>query len=298
MLTNQHVQNYLRHLEDDRRLAPRTIREYRQQLVRLVDTAVPVESAAIAAYVGRSSTEGDVAPATRNHRLIVARGFFRFLCRSGEIEGDPTGHIERAKVPRSSKLRLGIHDLERALGRLELCPPDWRQVRDNTLIRLLFYTGLRVSEVREVDFGQIDLEHGFIKRVHRKGCGFSDMILNDAAYQAVCAWLAVRPYSQEEALFINRYRRRLSVRMIEKRLKVLGEQAGIGVPLTPHALRHLHATALNDAGVSTEVIRRSMNHSSVTTTQRYIHSDERILREALEKLPHLSPVGNDKMIPT
>ncbi len=78
-------------------------------------------------------------------------------------------------------------------------------------------------------------------------------------------------------------------------LKVRNNLERLRVPLHPHALRHAHATALLRQGSSTEIIRQSLSHSSIQTTQRYLHGDMDLLRTALEQL---SPLDTRSRRPT
>ena len=84
------------------------------------------------------------------------------------------------------------------------------------------------------------------------------------------------------------HRRRLSVRSVQKRLQALGRAVGPKTPLHPHDLRHAHATSLYQAGIDIRVAGQSLNHASIRTTQRYVHTDVATLRAALDKLPRLT----------
>ncbi len=294
MPTESHLGAYLRHLENHRRLASTSIDGYRQELTRLVKLRVPFETEPLAVHITRRIDGGLRGPAARNRLLVIIRGFSRFLVVKGVLPTDPTASIERARVPRTIKIALDVDSLDRVLGLIRSRPATWRRTRDEVIIQVFFYTGLRVSELRSLNLDQVDLERRTLRATHRKGGSLVDVPLNDKSAAALSRWLADRPSSSDQAVFIGtRTLRRLSVRSIQKTLKKLGDEAG--VPLHPHALRHAHATALLRVGVSVEVIRQSLHHSSLQTTQRYLHSDDHLLRTALAKMPPLC--GRTEEIP-
>ena len=293
MITEKHIYDYLRHLQENYSRAQVTRKGYEQQLLHFLRQKLPMTKEAVASYLCRAADGSALAASTRNHRLMILGGFFRYLVAEGQFHCDPTAGIMRARIPKTLKTRLTIDDLRRALQML-VFPSAWNVVRDNCLIRLLFYTGLRISELARLDLDQVELDFMVLRKVIRKGGSEMDIPLNQAATGAASQWLAVRPPCTSSAFILNRYKKRLSVRMIQKRLKELGELAALPAALTPHAIRHLHATALNNVGVPTEVIRQSLNHESLVTTQRYLHSGPDVLRAALERLPQLFPESYGK----
>lgn len=285
--TPDQLSRYLRHLADDRHLAASTVAGYREELALVIHREVLLEPEALAAFVSRTVDGRPLAPNTRNRRLAIVRGFCRFLVRRGELASDPTAAIARARVPRDLSAALTVEDLRRVMAVLREALFSWRRTRDEAILSLLFYSGLRVSELVALDVAQVDVGRGILLQAVRKGGGKTDVVLADRARSVLASWLPVRPGEASGPVFLSSPGRRLSVRQIQKRLQRLGVQAGLGDRLHPHALRHAHATALLRVGVDVEIVRRSMNHATLTTTARYLHSDETLLRESLERLPEL-----------
>lgn len=292
MLDQHHIDDYLRHLAEDRSLASSTVDAYREELNLLRDRCVVLEPVPLAAYVTRQANGIPLAATTRNRRLAILRGFCRYQVKRGVLATDPTVEIHRARVPRSSKAALGIPELQKLLASLDTDGPLVLPIRDRCILLLLFYTGLRVSELVNLDFDQVDIGAACLRRATRKGGGVTDVVLHPAALGALLAWFAVRPSRTENRAVFPTGNTRLGVRSVQKRLKELGERAGLGVPLHPHLLRHAHATALLSVGVSTELIRMSMNHRSLNTTALYLHGDVTLLRQAIERLPWLGRPGD------
>lgn len=291
MPTELQVDAFARHLAVERHRAASTVRGYRAELLDLVRRGVPFEREALGMWIQTGET-GKLAINTRNRRLVVLRLFVRFLLDRGELVEDPTVGLTRARLPRTTRTAFTVPELQRvvAVARREAVP--WRATRDETVIRVLFATGLRINEIRTLDVLQVDLAARWLRTVIRKGAVMTDVPLNDDAIDALTGWLQIRPSTSSTALFTSgEGGGRLTVRSYQKRLAELGEAAGLAQRLHPHALRHAHATGLLRVGTSTAIIQQSLSHASIVTTQRYLHSDLDLLRAALVRLPGLGQTG-------
>lgn len=292
MPTESQVLEYLRHLENECGLSKRTVEGRRYELLRLVESGVKLEAEALAEFVSRGRSGQALSPANRNHRLVVVRGFVRFLVDRGELMVDPTEKLKRARVPRSIKVALRHTDLRQALDALGKQPVGWRRARDEAMICLCYYTGLRVSEMQCLVLSQLDLDRGLIRGARRKGGGTTDVVLNSEAVGVMRRWQESRSTFAGEALFARTGGEALSVRQIQKRFRRLGVEASLPLPLHPHGVRRTHGTELLSASGDIEATRLSLNHESIETTQLYISSDRAALRQALEQLPPLSITGS------
>ena len=286
--TTDLVERYLKHITEDLHRAPRTVAAYREELSLLVRREVALAPDSLALFVSYAEDGRPLAPATRNRRLAVVRGFCFYLINQKNLRRNPTTGIKRGRVPRSSKLAHSVEDFRRVLAVVRTQPPSWRRTRNEAMIFVFFYTGIRVSELVELDVDQVDLSHGFFWQMRRKGGGYADVLLEGAVKGALTAWLAVRPRTLEDALFLASPGRRLGVRQIEKLLGSLGKQAGLTIPFRPHDLRHDHATILLGVGGSLKAVQTSLGHTSIATTDRYLHPGEDQQRAALRLLPDLN----------
>lgn len=287
MPTPDHLEGYLRHLRDDLHRAPSTVAGYRAELAPLFPRGNAFTAEGLAAFVSRAADGRTLAPTTRNRRLAVVRGFARYLVRHGVLEQDPTTDLRRAKVHRPRRTALALGELARVAAAIAGERSAWRRTRDLATLSLFFYTGLRLSELCRLRRDQIDASAGVLRAVRRKGGSFTDVVLHADARRALVAWLQVRGEDASPYLFTGKGGRPLTARAVQKRLRGHGLAAGLGVSLHPHRLRHAHATGLLRVGVPTELIRESMNHRSLTTTELYLHGDEDLLRAAIARLPSL-----------
>jgi len=287
------VDAYLKHLKEDRALTERTILGYGQELrlfVRQVGSEVlpqDINREHVLSYLKGTGKDGKlIAPSSRNRKLIVLHGFCRFLVEQGVLARDPSIGIGWAKVHDTEKPHLDREDYRELLRAIEAEHQHWLRIRDHTIIQMLFHTGLRVSELAGIELGQVDLDNAMLNDFRRKGGSEQTLPLNREVVTELRRWLKVRCQrnAKTDHLFIGRTGKGLGIRRIEQRLNELGEQAGISIPVTPHTLRHLHATELVRASVNMEVVKRLMNHRSITTTSRYSHVGFDVLQEAVERL--------------
>ncbi|MFZ5479032.1 MAG: tyrosine-type recombinase/integrase [Myxococcota bacterium] len=285
--TSDLLHAFLRHLAEDERKAASTVAGYRAELELLLRRRVALVPEALAAHLTWQPGGAPVAATTRNRRLSILRSFVRWLVARGVLKEDPLTGIRRAKVPRRSRAALTAVDLERVVGVLLAESPSWRRTRDGTLLLLFFYTGLRLAEAYRLDVDQVDLAAGVLRGAVRKGGDVTDVVLHPCLAAQLAVWLQVRAGFSVSALFLRGNTDRLSKRQIQKRLKALGEAAGLGVALHPHLLRHAHATGLLREGVATAIIQQSMNHHALATTELYLHGDLGLVRDAVARLPTL-----------
>lgn len=295
MKIDEAIARYRSYLQDERSLSERTIKGYGYELSmfatmvgedREVKDIVRDE---VVAFLNQPGPDGSpLRPASRNRKLIVLRGFFKYLQREKilRIETPPTLQIEWVKVPQIQAPCLTWHDYQALLASFPEKEGTWMQLRDRCLVTMLFHTGIRVHELVSLEVGQVDVAGGTLMGVKRKGNSIQTLPVNSAVLKELHEWFAVRESRapKTEHLFIGRGGKGLGVRQVERRLVDLGKRAGIAIPVTPHALRHLHATELIQRGVNLEVVRRLLNHKSIKTTQRYSHVAFDSLREAVQRL--------------
>ncbi len=279
-----HVPAFLRFLREEEGARPHTVRNYRQELSRLARARVPLERQALLEFIGEGR-QGPVAPATRNWRLMIVRRFTRYLVRQRLLAVDPVADLELVAVPRQRRAPVSLMGLRHGLKLLGRKGPAG--ARDGALVTLFFQTGLRLSEVHGLHFDQVHLRHGLLVDVVRKGGHVADIHLNDDATKALDAWLKVRGVSPGPLFPGSDATGTLARRTIQKRLERFGELAGVAGALHPHRLRHTYATELMRSGNGTELIRILMDHSSIATTQGYLHAVDSDLRRAVRRMPRL-----------
>ncbi len=170
-------------------------------------------------------------------------------------------------------------------------------IRDRAILETMYSAGLRVSEVVGLDLRDWERSEGIL-RVLGKGRKERLAPVGSYATAALDEWMDVRTpdpnarSAQQQAIFLNRFGRRLTTRSIGRMLETHILTAGLSQKTSPHTLRHSFATHLLDGGADLRSVQELLGHKSLTTTQIYTHVSTRRLRETYEKShPHAAAGG-------
>jgi integrase/recombinase XerD len=165
---------------------------------------------------------------------------------------------------------------------------DERDIRNRAMLELLYATGLRVSELVNMELSNLDLQTGYV-RVIGKGNKERIVPVGKTCKRFIERYLAVRrrKYSNANGLFLSRLGKKISRIEFWRQLKNYAAQAGITKNITPHTLRHSFASHLLAGGADLRFVQEMLGHSSITTTQIYTHVDRDRLKELHKKFhPH------------
>jgi len=237
-------------------------------------------------------------PAGVNRRLAGLRAFFAWAVKSGQMASNPAAEVKGLRQARRVPKALSAQEVyklqrtaaaqrqlaEAKAGKGNVTPAVVSARRDEALVNLLLYTGLRVGEAASLCVDDVVLNDRSGKVIVRSGKGrkYREVPLHKEARNALAAYLEVRPEDEGESLFLGQ-RGPLGPRGIQMRRTALGEAAGVEV--TPHTLRHTFATRLlREAGADLVMVAALLGHSSVATTAIYTQPREADLVEAVEGL--------------
>lgn len=270
------------HLVVERGLSEHTLAAYSQDLTQFasflrgagVEGWEQVTRPAIQRFL-RHLKERKLAASTMARKIAALKTFFHFLVREKSIEADPTLELERPKTGRYLPKVLSQSEVVRLIEGTK-CP------RDRAIFELLYAGGLRVSELVGLDQESLNLKSSFVRCV---GKGSKERIvpINEAAVQAVRAYLQERPESRSKALFLNYAGERLTRQAIWRLVKEVAISVGIEKEITPHTLRHSFATHLLENGADLRSVQEMLGHADISTTQLYTHVSKRRLREVYER---------------
>lgn len=207
--------------------------------------------------------------------LSAIRGLFNFLMREGDVQANPAQDI---KAPKSEKKLPSAMDADSLNFVLESQADTPADIRDVTMLELLYATGLRVSEMVSLNVRDVGDGHTPSLRVMGKGQKERDVFLGKKAQTALSNWLAVRgqfakPDNAEPALFLNQRGGRLTTRGVQQRLKQLAITSGLDRHLHPHMMRHSFATHLLESSQDLRAVQELLGHANISTTQVYTHLD-------------------------
>ncbi len=295
------VQDFLRHLRLEKNASDLTIKSYSDDFESFYDYlrdrvgGIPhPESITIPVLRGFVSYlhECEYARTTIARRLAALRSFYRYTTREGVTSSNPAKAL---RTPRAGR-KLPHFLTTEQIGKLLEAPPanDPMGLRDRAILETLYSAGLRVAELVGLDVDSWD-RGANILRVYGKGKKERIAPVGTYAVRALEQWLNVRTPDpnglpdETNALFLNRFGRRLTTRsigrMLEKHIKI----AGLDSLTSPHTLRHSFATHLLDGGADLRSVQELLGHKSLTTTQIYTHVSTRRMRETYE---HAHPHAN------
>ena len=232
-------------------------------------------------YLALLAQQG-VKPRSAARRLSCLRQFYQYLLRLGTIREDPSARVDAPRLGRPLPRTLTEAEVERLLAAPDT--QDARGHRDRTMLEVLYATGLRVSELVDLQPGQVSLTQGLV-RVMGKGGKERLVPLGEEAI----AWLAdfARGPRQEllggrlsDYLFPTSRSDHMTRQAFWQLIKRYAIEAGIHKELSPHTLRHAFATHLLNHGADLRVVQMLLGHSDLSTTQIYTH----VARERLKQL--------------
>lgn len=209
-------------------------------------------------------------------RLSCIRTFFRFCVQEGWLEDSPAALL---RTPRQEHRLARLLDVDDAVRLTEGASqrPDAIGARDRAMWELLYGSGLRVSELHDLDLSQLQLDEGWV-RVMGKGAKEREVPLTQPSVQKLRHYLAVRGELCDkegaydpDAVFLNARGGRISARSVRRRLEIAQQEVGVNNPVSPHGLRHSFATHLLNSGADLRAIQSMLGHESLGTTQRYTH---------------------------
>jgi site-specific recombinase XerD len=228
----------------------------------------------------------ELSKQTQNYHMIALRAYLKYLAARGIASLSPE-KIELMKIGDRQISFLETDEVTRLLDQID--PKTKNSLRDRAMLELLFSTGLRVSELVNLKYDQINLDRGEMA-VLGKGQKERIVFISDEAAEWLKKWFLVRgdkpgslfhgstsreskPTPEEKAVGT------ISVRTVERLVKKYATLAGIVKKVTPHTLRHSFATDLLINGADLRSVQSLLGHSSITTTQVYTHLTDQRLRE-------------------
>lgn len=233
------------------------------------------------------------SPATTARKIATLRSFYKWLVKRGASETNPMLLIRTPKQTKRLPKAISVEQVEKLLS-----APDNRETlgaRDRAILETLYSTGVRVSEL--VDLDRTDLDHG-TQTLHIRGKGKKERIvpLGSHAMAAIRHYLTLlepdprfldlRNRAMNEPsvpLFINKNGGRLSSRSVRRKLDKYLKEAGLDPAISPHTLRHSFATHLLDNGADLRSVQELLGHQSLSTTQIYTHLSSMRLRTAYDQ---------------
>jgi len=207
-------------------------------------------------------------------KLATLRSFYKFCLRRGYVKTHPLATI---RTPKQDKRLPKFLELEQ-ITKLLATPDDNTLLgaRDRAMLEVLFSTGVRVSELVDLNFADADFE-GQTIRVRGKGKKQRTTPIGPTAIAAIQKYLQLRRADlrsanfDQSALFVNKHGNRLSTRSVRRKLDKYLAECGLDPSISPHTLRHSFATHMLNRGADLRSVQELLGHQSLSTTQVYTH---------------------------
>jgi integrase/recombinase XerD len=274
------LDQFLHYLTVEKGLAKKTLEAYSHDLNRFLDylqekriedvlgaTKLDVRAFLLTLRVRKLSNKTIV----RN--LVAIRTFFRFLTQEGKLESNPVEDLESPQLAKTLPEILSLREVEELLEAPK--PQTPLGIRDQSMLEMLYATGMRVSELVSLQMNQLNLEGGYVL-LFGKGSKERAVPLGAEAIKRVSDYLKgarqiLLKGRESPFLFLNRSGRKMSRQVFWKKIKTYGRRAGIRKKITPHLLRHSFASHLLARGADLRSVQMLLGHADISTTQIYTH---------------------------
>ena len=212
----------------------------------------------------------------RARKVSAIREYFRFLEGVGVISKSPTAGIDTPKREKHTRQYLRSDEFTKMLSLAGGNP------RDYAILQVFLQTGIRVSELASLSLADVDFLKPAIT-VRGKGSVEREIALEKRGVQALKNYLAVRPESLADVLFLNYKDEPISERGIRKLVVKYRKNAGITKRASCHTLRHTFATYKAEKGVSPFQLQQWLGHANLNTTQIYVHLGKQNAKKIMEQ---------------
>jgi len=301
------VRRFLDYLKAQRNYSENTVAAYRRDLVQFFKYLKAELDLTDYRKVGRlemraflSELQSDKRSSSTIARKVSAiRAFYNYLTKQSILEANPLASLFSVKVKKALPLFLSHSRLEELLD--SDFPDNFQGSRDRAILEVFYSTGMRLSEVANLNLQDVDSSAMTVK-FQAKGGKYRIIPIGNKGLESLEHYYPHRGDQLQEneeagkevdrkAIFLNRFGKRLSVRnmrnTVKRHLAKVTEKSGV----SPHTLRHSFATALLDAGADLRAIQELLGHSSLSTTQKYTHVTTDRLKQAYKQAHPLAEIS-------
>lgn len=289
----QLLRRFIDFLAVERGLSRNTLEAYERDVTQFLEylseqglsSAEAATSAHVLGFAAAGKRAGKAA-STVFRRQVAIRSFYKFLAEEQLAPADPTATMGTPKPGKKLPAALSSAEVERLLAAPSTHTPHG--IRDRAMLELLYATGMRVSELLDLDLGSAHTGMGFVKAV---GKGSKERIIPIGRMAISCLndYLThgrgrlAKAGAATDALFLNQLGGRMTRQGFWKIMKKYAAAAGIRGELSPHTLRHSFATHLLEGGADLRAVQEMLGHADISTTQIYTHVAKARLKEVYDR---------------
>ncbi len=290
-------EEYILHIEKVLNYSSNTVSSYGRDLSIFIDFCAKIDLEKISlldekiirefvSYLHRNG----ISPKSIKRHLSSLRSFFNYLLRKKIINKN---FAENAKSPKAEKHLpevLQHKDIDLLASKSTKKEGTYKNkdllLRDIAIFELFYSSGLRLSELANVKFGNLNFSESII-RIVGKGQKTRLIPLGSKAISAIKSWIEVRKKldkKKEKHIFISINGDKLTPRSIQLRMSTLAKASGVDQNLYPHKLRHTVATHLLESSGNIRAVQEFLGHENISTTQIYTHLDNQYLMTVYDKV--------------
>lgn len=237
----------------------------------------------------------DYKKTTIARKIASIRTFYKYLFRERYIESNPAISLSAPKRPKSLPKFLTADEVEQILNNIKIDTPAG--FRNRVIVELLWATGMRVSELSNLNFGDLNLDENEIK-VFGKGAKERIVLISDRAKALLQQYIKtarnliapgydIGEINDDSPLFINNTGYRLQNKTIRDAINNVVAKIELPKKVTPHVFRHSFATRLIENGADLRVVQELLGHAGISNTQIYTHISMKHMQEVYESAhPH------------
>ncbi len=261
----------------------RDVRQYSQYVEGILqEELLAVSHDEVVAYTDWMAGHGKSA-ASVQRSLASIKNLYQYAALTGQCQENPARNIRVEKTEKKLPQILTGKEVELLLQQPQLT--DFKGYRDKAMLELLYATGIRVSELINLDLSHVNTSAGFIRVGEEKE---RIIPLYPAAVKALRVYIAeIRPQMiadpQQKSLFVNMNGERMTRQGFWKIIKSYQEKAGIQKQITPHTLRHSFAAHLLENGADLRSIQEMLGHSDISSTQIYAQIVKQNIKNVYEQ---------------
>jgi integrase/recombinase XerD len=288
-MMNDHIQEFLKFLEVEKRYAENTLAAYQNdlnQFAQYLQEDLAAEEAESWEAIDKQTIKGyieylknsDYTSSTVARKVAALKSFFHYLVAEKYIQDDPTSTLDSPKVKKRLPKAISPNEIERILhAPAEETGP--KAQRDTALLEMLYASGMRVTELVSLDISDIGIDSdnsGAVRVRGKRASKEREIPLTGPVLDTLRTYINVGREQlihdpNELALFLNNRGQRLTRQGLWLIIKHYVESAGISAEVTPHTLRHSFAAHKLSQGKSLQDIQRLLGHANISTTQIYAH---------------------------
>ncbi len=291
-IAQKELDRFFHKLQYERQLSAHTLDSYARDLRRFsqhldelsVINLNEVTESHISSYVAQRHRR-QISARSIQRELSAIRSFFNFLITEQQLKINPAREVRAPKMGRKLPKTLDVDQMQHFLAITETTPIA---IRDIAILELFYSSGLRLSELVNLDLAQLDLGQGLVT-VTGKGDKMRIVPVGKQAIAAIKAWLKVRnkkasdPAGPNSALFLNQTGKRLSARSVQQRMRYWAQKQAMPAHIHPHMLRHSFASHMLESSGDLRAVQELLGHSDLNTTQIYTHLDFQHLATVYDK---------------